>query len=112
MQTLSYNKRGFPLPGVELEFADAGHILGSAIVQLWLKGKQRLRVSGVFPRFRLICDCIVAAATEIPQADIVLMESTYGNRDHQPSPIPLKSLLLPYQKRMTPAVMCLFRLLP
>lgn len=84
LQTLSYNKRGFPLPGVELEFADAGHILGSAIVQLWLKGKQAMRKLVFSGDLGNPATVLLPAATEIPQADIVLMESTYGNRDHQP----------------------------
>jgi len=84
VQALSYNKRSFPLPGVELEFADAGHILGSAIVQLWLKGKQAMRKLVFSGDLGNPATVLLPAATVIDQADIVLMESTYGNRDHQP----------------------------
>lgn len=82
--TLAYQKRGFPLPGVELEFADAGHILGSAIVQLWLKGKQAMRKLVFSGDLGNPATVLLPEPTPIAQADIVLMESTYGNRDHQP----------------------------
>lgn len=82
--TLAYQKRGFPLSGVELEFADAGHILGSAIVQLWLKGKQAMRKLVFSGDLGNPATVLLPEPTPIAQADIVLMESTYGNRDHQP----------------------------
>lgn len=82
--TLAYQKRGFPLPGIELEFADAGHILGSAIVQLWLKGKHAMRKLVFSGDLGNPATVLLPEPTPIAQADIVLMESTYGNRDHQP----------------------------
>ena len=84
VQVLGYNKRAFPLQGVELEFADAGHILGSAIVQLWLKGKQAMKKLVFSGDLGNPATVLLPAPTEIDQADIVLMESTYGNRNHQP----------------------------
>lgn len=84
VRVLCYNKRAFPLQGVELEFADAGHILGSAIVQLWLKGKQAMKKLVFSGDLGNPATVLLPAPTEIDQADIVLMESTYGNRNHQP----------------------------
>ncbi|OYW94035.1 MAG: MBL fold metallo-hydrolase, partial [Alishewanella sp. 32-51-5] len=84
VRVLGYNKRAFPLQGVELEFADAGHILGSAIVQLWLKGKQAMKKLVFSGDLGNPATVLLPAPTEIDQADIVLMESTYGNRNHQP----------------------------
>jgi metallo-beta-lactamase family protein len=84
VQVLGYNKRAFPLQGVELEFADAGHILGSAIVQLWLKGKQAMKKLVFSGDLGNPATVLLPAPTEVDQADIVLMESTYGNRNHQP----------------------------
>lgn len=82
-EPVGYKKRTAVFPGIELEFADAGHILGSAIVQLWLNddsGSTKLVFSGDLgnPATVLMYD-----PTEIGQANIVLMESTYGNRNHQ-----------------------------
>ncbi|MHA7880769.1 MAG: MBL fold metallo-hydrolase RNA specificity domain-containing protein [Saccharospirillum sp.] len=83
-EALAYNKHHTPLPGLELMFTDAGHILGSAIVQLWMKQGQSLRhlvFSGDLgnPETVLMHD-----PTPIEQADIVLMEGTYGDRNHRP----------------------------
>ncbi|MCH8532873.1 MAG: MBL fold metallo-hydrolase [Saccharospirillum sp.] len=81
---LPYGKHKAPIPGLELMFSDAGHILGSAIVQLWIKQGQSARhlvFSGDLgnPDTVLMND-----PTPVEQADIVLMEGTYGNRDHRP----------------------------
>lgn len=82
-QPVAYNKRVFPLPGLELEFADAGHILGSAIVQLWLKGKQAMKQLVFSGDLGNPATVLMHDPTPVHQADIVLMESTYGDRDHQ-----------------------------
>ncbi|MDX3773275.1 MBL fold metallo-hydrolase [Chromatiaceae bacterium AAb-1] len=82
-QPVKYKQRFFPLPGMELEFADAGHILGSAITQLWLKGKQAMRQLVFSGDLGNPATVLMNDPVSIEQADIVLMESTYGNRDHQ-----------------------------
>ncbi|WP_214000655.1 MBL fold metallo-hydrolase [Arsukibacterium sp.] len=83
VQPLAYRKRLVPLPGLELEFADAGHILGSAIVQLWIKGPQAMRKLVFSGDLGNPATVLMHDPTEIGQADVVLLESTYGNRDHQ-----------------------------
>jgi metallo-beta-lactamase family protein len=82
-ETIPYKKRVVPVPGLELEFADAGHILGSAIVQLWLKGKQAMRKLVFSGDLGNPATVLMYDPADIGQADIVLMESTYGNRNHQ-----------------------------
>lgn len=82
-QPVKYKQRVIPLPGIELEFADAGHILGSAIVQLWLKGKQAMRKLVFSGDLGNPATVLMNDPVTIDQADIVLMESTYGNRNHQ-----------------------------
>ena len=82
-EAVGYKKRVVPLPGLELEFCDAGHILGSAIVQLWLKGHQGMRKLVFSGDLGNPATVLMYDPTEIGQADIVLMESTYGNRNHQ-----------------------------
>lgn len=67
-------------PNIKLTFFDAGHILGSAIVKLDI-GKKSIIFSGDLgnPPVPIIKD------TEfIPQADYVIMESTYGGKTHAP----------------------------
>ena len=70
-------------PGVTLRLSDAGHILGSAIVELWLEEKgvrRKLAFSGDLgtPGKPILRDPAV-----IESADLVVMESTYGDRLHR-----------------------------
>lgn len=79
-------------PGVRLRLEDAGHLLGSAIVELWLEeGGSRRKVvcSGDLgqPGRPILRD-----PARIAQADILLMESTYGDRDHRSLPDTLEEL--------------------
>ncbi|MFO0414476.1 MAG: MBL fold metallo-hydrolase RNA specificity domain-containing protein [Bacteroidota bacterium] len=69
-------------PDLDLLFTDAGHIIGSACVHLKLRenGKEkRITFSGDVGRYR---DVILNSPKEFPQADILIMESTYGNSLH------------------------------
>jgi len=82
--SVPFDKR-FPLvDGVNLTFHDAGHVLGSAMVEL------DYEEGGKFKRFVFSGDIgrknmpILADPWEPTQADFVLMESTYGDRDHDP----------------------------
>ncbi len=82
-QALDYGQRQTILPQVSLRLSDAGHILGSAIVELWLgEGGQarKLVYSGDLGRSGMP---ILADPTPIREADLVLMESTYGDRRHR-----------------------------
>jgi metallo-beta-lactamase family protein len=67
---------------IEVLYTDAGHIIGSAAVHLKIKedGKvTRLTFSGDVGRYR---DVILRSPAEFPQADYILLESTYGNSLH------------------------------
>jgi len=64
-------------------FTDAGHIIGSACVHLQIQenGKQTaLTFSGDVGRYR---DVILKSPEDFPQADYIIMESTYGNSLHE-----------------------------
>jgi len=70
--------------GVKATFHDAGHILGAAMVRLEIneRGNRRtLFFSGDLGR-----DClpIVRNPEKVDRADILLLETTYGNREHPP----------------------------
>lgn len=74
------------LPGVTLTFFDAGHILGSAITVLDIEDQEtnkpiRLVFSGDLGRPDRP---ILNDPTFIDEADILIIESTYGNREHAP----------------------------
>lgn len=68
---------------VDLMYTDAGHIIGSAAVNLRIKenGKiTHLTFSGDVGRYR---DVILRSPAVFPQADYILLESTYGNSLHE-----------------------------
>jgi metallo-beta-lactamase family protein len=67
----------------ELAFRDAGHIVGSASIEL-LTEKTRLIHSGDLgrPSSPLLRDPNTAWSAERP-VDLVVMESTYGDREHE-----------------------------
>lgn len=81
---LGYN-RPFPLtPEIMLTFQDAGHILGSAIVILDIEeqgSKRRLTFTGDLGRKNLP---IIRDPVQVDTTDILITESTYGNRFHDP----------------------------
>ncbi len=67
---------------VQAMFTDAGHIIGSACVNVRVKenGKEtRITFSGDVGRYR---DVILRSPEIFPQADYILLESTYGNSLH------------------------------
>jgi metallo-beta-lactamase family protein len=67
---------------VQVLYTDAGHIIGSAAVHLKIKdeGKEtRISFSGDVGRYK---DMILRPPEVFPQADYVLIESTYGNSFH------------------------------
>ncbi len=69
-------------PRVKVRFQDAGHILGSAFIEVCLKEdgiSKKIVFSGDIGN---INQPIVDDPTIIKEADIVVMESTYGNRYH------------------------------
>ncbi len=82
--TLSYNRPMYLAPDVELEFFDAGHILGSAFVSLTVHktGGEKVRIvyTGDLGRKN---KPIIRDPAVIPAPDYLVLESTYGNRLHE-----------------------------
>ena len=70
---------------MKVVFNDAGHILGSAIIELWVtegESTSKLVFSGdIGTKDRPI----INDPTIIKKADYVIMEATYGNRLHEPA---------------------------
>jgi metallo-beta-lactamase family protein len=84
-QTVDYRKEFQPVPGIRAQFRDAGHILGSAFVELWItEGEKTKKIvfSGDLgnPPMPLLRDTEFADG-----ADVVVMETTYGGRIHEPA---------------------------
>jgi metallo-beta-lactamase family protein len=79
LQPMPYGTRREILPGVEIRFRDAGHILGSSITELWADGKKLVFSGDLGPNGTPI----LRDPETIGEADLVLMESTYGDRNHR-----------------------------
>ncbi len=78
-----------PVAGVQARFTPAGHILGAAVVQCAIGGR-RVVFSGDLGRYAVP---ILVDPTPVPEADVLLVESTYGDRLH-PETEPAAELVL------------------
>lgn len=83
VRAVAYDQELTPHAGVCCRFRDAGHILGSAIIELWVTEGNRttkLVFSGDLgqPGRPILRD-----PTPIEEADLLVIESTYGDRHHK-----------------------------
>ncbi len=83
---IGYDEEIEVAPGIQATFVDAGHILGSAIIRLRVSDRQgdretRIVFSGDLgrPGTPIVRDPIV-----VTEADYLVVESTYGGREHEP----------------------------
>jgi metallo-beta-lactamase family protein len=76
---VDYGAETHPHGAVRCVLRDAGHILGSAIIEVWV-GKTKIVFSGDLgqPGHPIVED-----PTAIAEADVLLVESTYGDRSHK-----------------------------
>ena len=81
---LDYDKPRETRPGVRFRFLEAGHVLGSAMVQVTIDGEfgeSKLMFTGDLGRRNLP---LLRHTAAIPPADVLVCESTYGDRIHEP----------------------------
>lgn len=89
---LAYGQYRELASGVEIRFTDAGHILGSASVELRIreKGQQHTIVfSGDIGRSNMP---LLPDPAPFEHADLLFLESTYGDRDHRSTEDTIKEL--------------------
>lgn len=82
LQPMGYNTWTNIDPDIQLMFTDAGHIVGAASVHLRIteNGKtEQITFSGDIGRYN---DAILKSPATFPQADYILIESTYGSTLH------------------------------
>ena len=79
LQPVGYDRELEILPDVTIELRQAGHLLGSASVVMRLSGGRRVQFGGDLGRYDRPVLPDPAPAVE---ADVMLVESTYGDRDH------------------------------
>jgi metallo-beta-lactamase family protein len=82
LQPFGYERAAPVLPGVEAEFINAGHLLGSGFVVLTIAGPPRVRsvFSGDLGRYDRP---ILPDPSPVSSADVLLLESTYGDTLHE-----------------------------
>jgi metallo-beta-lactamase family protein len=82
-QPMLYGESREVAKGVQVTFHNAGHILGSAIVEIEVQDHhltRRLVFSGDLGN---TCSPLMQHPSTLTQADVLLLESTYGDRDHR-----------------------------
>jgi metallo-beta-lactamase family protein len=78
LKSVELGKTFTPLPGWKVTYSSAGHILGAASILVEVAGR-RILFSGDLGRPD---DLIMNPPDQAPPADTVLIESTYGDREH------------------------------
>ncbi|HKY23191.1 MAG TPA: MBL fold metallo-hydrolase [Vicinamibacterales bacterium] len=81
LQAVSFNKPMSLIDGVEIEFINAGHLLGSSFIRMTIKGGGTVLFGGDLGRYGRP---VLPDPSAPPQADVLLLESTYGDRIHEP----------------------------
>jgi metallo-beta-lactamase family protein len=83
VKPLEYDREHTLFPGISVRVRDAGHIMGSSSVELWVEEsgtRCKLLFSGDLGQYD---SPILQDPHRFESADIVLMESTYGGRLHR-----------------------------
>jgi metallo-beta-lactamase family protein len=81
LQPVGYERPISVMPGVTAEFINAGHLLGSAYARLRVdQGNKTLLFGGDLGRYSRP---VLPDPSPIPEADVLLVESTYGDRSHE-----------------------------
>lgn len=81
-----YGKRIYLAEGIQVRFVDAGHLLGSASIEVWVTEEghtEKLLFSGDIGN---LDQPLIRDPSYIDGADYVIMESTYGDRSHGERP--------------------------
>src|SRR5688572_11184499 len=79
LQPLGYDRAIEVAPGVTVKFLAAGHLLGSAFAETKLTGGPAILFGGDLGRYGRP---VLPDPDAAPDADLLLVESTYGDRDH------------------------------
>ncbi len=79
VKTIKYGRKHKLEEEIYFKFNDAGHMLGSAIIEFWAEGK-KIVFSGDLGNSP---SPLLRPLTKISEADYILVESTYGDRNHQ-----------------------------
>ena len=81
LQPVGYDREIEVAPGISVEFHPAGHLLGSSFILMRLRGSRTILFGGDLGRYDRP---VLRDPSNALAADVVLVESTYGDRDHTP----------------------------
>ncbi len=81
LQPLGFDRPVQVVPGVEISFVPMGHLLGSAAVVMTLQDGPTIVFGGDLGRYNRP---VLQDPRSIPSTDVLLVESTYGDRIHEP----------------------------
>jgi metallo-beta-lactamase family protein len=81
LQPLGYDRPVTVAPGVQISFVPMGHLLGAAAVTMTLEGGPSIVFGGDLGRYDRP---VLRDPHSIASADVLLLESTYGDRAHEP----------------------------
>lgn len=81
---LPYDHRAQVAPGVSCRFVDAGHILGSASAELTVDQNGRTHTIAFSGDVGVSGSALLRDPVPFERADTLILESTYGDRDHRP----------------------------
>ena len=93
LRAVDYDSTINPHAGVRCRFRDAGHILGAALIEVWLEGDGGSRKVVFSGDIGQPGRPVVRDPAPVEDADYVLIESTYGNRLHKSLPDTVKELI-------------------
>lgn len=82
---LDYEQQQEVAPGVRVTYHEAGHILGSAIVELHIEDHHLQRHLVFSGDLGNTCSPLMRDPAILQDADLLMLESTYGDRDHRSS---------------------------
>lgn len=80
---VAYNERITVAAGVDIRFTDIGHLLGSAAIEIWLRegdAEKKIVFSGDVGNTN---QPIIKDPAPVSEADYLVLESTYGSRNHE-----------------------------
>ena len=80
LQPFAFNRPFSVVDGVDVEFINAGHLLGSAFIKMTIRDGPTLLFGGDLGRYSRP---VLPDPSTPPQADVLLLESTYGDRIHE-----------------------------
>lgn len=78
---------------MKVVYNDAGHILGSAIIEVWVTEGEHVTKLVYSGDLGMPGRPIIRNPVRIKKADVLIIETTYGNKVHEPNPTSVKALI-------------------